>query len=156
MKRYDVIMLGAGPAGAEAGVVASRLGLSALVIDEARAAGGQIYRAPDAWITNSAEQKTIAPEGEALRRRLSESKVDLVLEHRVWLVAPGSISGFEIAAIGADGPLVAEADAVIVATGAIERFYPRAGWTLPGVIGLGAATVMLKAHRMLPGKRALV
>src|SRR5262249_12930622 len=30
------------------------------------------------------------------------------------------------------------------------------GWTLPGVIGLGAATVMMKSHGVLPGKRVLV
>jgi len=38
----------------------------------------------------------------------------------------------------------------------VERCYPRPGWTLPGVIGLGAATVMLKAQRMLPGRRVVV
>jgi thioredoxin reductase/bacterioferritin-associated ferredoxin len=156
MKRYDVIILGAGPAGAEAGVVASGLGLSALVIDEARAAGGQIFRAPDAWVANSVERKQIAPEGEALRRRLSESRVDLAFEHRVWMIASGAQSGFEVAAVGPAGALMVEAEAVIVATGATERFYPRPGWTLPGVIGLGAATVMLKAHRVLPGQRLLV
>lgn len=149
MKRYDLIILGAGPAGAAAGEAASHLGLVALVIDEARAAGGQIYRAPDSWITNSVE-------GEALRRRLRESQVELAFEHRVWLIAAGSPSGFEVAAVGPDAPLVAEADAVLVATGATERFYARPGWTLPGVIGLGAATVMLKAHRVLPGRRVLV
>jgi NADPH-dependent 2,4-dienoyl-CoA reductase/sulfur reductase-like enzyme len=78
--------------------------------------------------------------------------VDLAFEHRVWLAE----SGFEIAAVGPNLALVAQADALIVATGATERFYPRPGWTLPGVISLGAATVMLKAHRLLPGRRVLV
>ena len=40
--------------------------------------------------------------------------------------------------------------------GAVERVVPFPGWTLPGVIGLGAATVLLKSQRLLPGRRVVV
>ena len=46
--------------------------------------------------------------------------------------------------------------ALIVATGAQERHVPFAGWDRPGVIGLAAATVLLKAQRMLPGRDVVV
>jgi len=153
---YDVIVIGAGPAGAEAAATAAGFGLSVLCIDEAGAAGGQIYRAPDAGIATVAE-----PEGEALRARLAGSGADVALAHRVWHVAQVPAADdrpprFEIAAVGPEGLAQAAAAALIVATGVVERFYPRPGWTLPGVIGLGAATVMLKAQRLLPGKRVVV
>ena len=44
----------------------------------------------------------------------------------------------------------------MLATGAIERFYPRPGWTLPGVVGLGAAALMLKSGGVLPGRHVAV
>ncbi len=43
-----------------------------------------------------------------------------------------------------------------MATGAHERVVPFPGWTLPGVIGLAAATVMLKSHGVAPGSRVVV
>ncbi|MEP7182425.1 MAG: NAD(P)/FAD-dependent oxidoreductase [Betaproteobacteria bacterium] len=152
---YDIIVIGAGPAGAEAAIKATALGLSVLVLDEARAAGGLVYRAPDADVT-SAE-----PEGDALRARLAVCGADIAFDHRVWHVAQvaapdGQPPRFEIAAVGPQGLVQAQAAALIVATGVVERFYPRPGWTLPGVIGLGAATVMLKSQRLLPGKRVVV
>ncbi|NDP42997.1 MAG: FAD-binding protein, partial [Aromatoleum sp.] len=50
---YDVIVIGAGPAGAEAAATAAGLGLDVLVVDEARAAGGQVHRAPDAHVAGA-------------------------------------------------------------------------------------------------------
>ena len=46
----DLIVIGAGPAGARAAIAAARSGLATTLIDDAYAAGGQIYRAPpQAW-----------------------------------------------------------------------------------------------------------
>jgi thioredoxin reductase len=142
MKEVDAIVVGAGPAGAEAAITAGSCGLDVLLFDEATAAGGQVYRA--------------GPEADLLRKRLSESGSQLAFEHRVWTASHLNGGEFEVASIGPKGSLVARASALIIATGAVERFYPRPGWTLPGVIGLGAATLMIKAHNVLPGRRVLV
>ncbi|MEP7330046.1 MAG: NAD(P)/FAD-dependent oxidoreductase, partial [Betaproteobacteria bacterium] len=40
--------------------------------------------------------------------------------------------------------------------GAQERHVPVSGWERPGVIGLAAATVLLKAQRVLPGHNVVV
>jgi thioredoxin reductase len=63
---HDLIVIGAGPAGASAAIAAAGLGLRTVVLDEQHAAGGQVWRAPS---------KTDAPEddGARLRRRLHES-----------------------------------------------------------------------------------
>ena len=45
---------------------------------------------------------------------------------------------------------------LIVATGTSERVVPFPGWTTPGVIGLAAATLLLKSQRMLPGRSTIV
>ena len=42
---------------------------------------------------------------------------------------------------------------VIIATGAAENMVTFPGWTLPGVIGAGAAQTMMNLHGVLPGKK---
>jgi bacterioferritin-associated ferredoxin len=44
----------------------------------------------------------------------------------------------------------------VAATGAHERVVPFPGWTLPGVIGLAAATILIKSQGMLPEGRVVV
>ena len=39
---------------------------------------------------------------------------------------------------------------VILATGAMERPVPFEGWTLPGVMTVGAAQTLLKSSRLVP------
>lgn len=43
-----------------------------------------------------------------------------------------------------------QARQLLIATGAMERPVPLPGWTLPGVLGAGAADVLLKSASMLP------
>ena len=146
MANHDVIVIGAGPAGAEAALAAHSCGLDVVILDEATDAGGQIYRSGPAS-TNS--------EGDTLRSTLRNSGVTMAFEQRVWTILKTD-SGYEVATMGPQGPRILRSQTLIICSGAIERFYPRPGWTLPGVIGLGAATIMLKAQGVLPGKRVLV
>ncbi|MEO3471790.1 NAD(P)/FAD-dependent oxidoreductase [Roseomonas sp. CAU 1739] len=143
--RCDLAVLGAGPAGAAAALEAASLGLSVVLLDEARDAGGQVFRAP----THGAAEEA---EGDTLRAALAASSVDCRFARRVWTLEPG----FRIAALGPDGSERIEAATLIVATGAVERHIPTPGWTLPGVFGLAAATILLKAERVLPGRRVVV
>jgi thioredoxin reductase len=59
-------------------------------------------------------------------------------------------------ALSRDGASSLQGAALIVANGAQERHLPFAGWERPGVMGLAAATVILKAQRVLPGRRVVV
>ena len=147
----DLIVLGAGPAGAAAAIKARALGLSVAVIDEAAEAGGQVYRAPSAGL-ESAPADAERAKGDVLRAKLADSGAILHANQRVWSLTPG----FSVIAIGQDGPLTLEAPNLIVAAGAVERHIPVSGWTLPGVIGLAGATILLKSHRVLPGRRVVV
>ena len=147
----DVLVVGGGPAGAEAALVAAELGLSVTLLDEASAAGGQVYRAPPSSFIDAPETPE-ARRGADLRRRLAASRVSACFDHVVWSVSPG----FRIDALAPRGPTSWQARAVIVAAGAQERVVPFPGWTLPGVMGLAGATILLKSQRMLPGRRTLV
>src|SRR5690606_9456045 len=53
-------------------------------------------------------------------------------------------------------PLTVEAGAIVLATGARERFLPLPGWTLPGVVGVGGAQALLKAGMSVRGRSVVV
>ena len=45
---------------------------------------------------------------------------------------------------------------IILAAGALERPFPIAGWTLPGVITAGAAQILLKSSGLAPSGRTVI
>lgn len=150
-QRCDVLVLGAGPAGMAAAIEAAACGLSVTLLDEQEAAGGQVYRAPPAAFGPlPATPDTVR--GATLRQALAESIARHLPQRRAWFVEPG----FRLYVVGPAGPELHEAPQLILATGAHERIVPAPGWTLPGVVGLAAATVMLKAEGVLPGQRTVV
>jgi NADPH-dependent 2,4-dienoyl-CoA reductase/sulfur reductase-like enzyme len=51
---------------------------------------------------------------------------------------------------------IVRAKCIIIATGATENAISFKGWTLPGVMGAGAAQTMINISRVLPGRRVLM
>lgn len=49
-----------------------------------------------------------------------------------------------------------QAKRIVIATGAAENALRFPGWTLPGVMGVGAIQTMCNYHRVMPGKRLLM
>jgi thioredoxin reductase len=147
----DIIVVGGGPAGVEAALEASARGLSVILMDEGRAAGGQVYRAPPRAFSGDLLRRA-DPIGVALRERLGQSAVTTFFDHTVWSVSPR----YRVDALGPEGMISRTARAVIAASGAVERVVPFPGWTRPEVIGLAGATIMLKSEGILPGHTTLV
>ena len=126
MADFDVIVLGAGPAGASAALVAAAAGMKVALFDE-----------------NPAQNPATPGQGHAF----TTGTVRTFFAHQVW-----SVTGdFRIDAIGASGPVHCTARALVVATGATERVVPFEGWTTPGVIGLAAASLLLESQQVLRG-----
>lgn len=148
----DLIVLGGGPAGANAAIAAAESGLKVVLFDQQPAAGGQVWRAPLAGLEDTLPASPERRSGDALRARLTASAVDARFGRTLWSVG----QRFRVDAVGPDGNESVEAPRLIAATGAHERVVPFPGWTLPGVIGLAAATVLLKAQGGVPGHRIVV
>lgn len=150
----DLIVIGAGPAGANAAITANAHGVDVHLFDEAPKAGGQVWRAPIEDIPGGNTPE--AREGTALRDRLAASGVTVHTGQRVWSVLTKADGEFQVDSLGPDGPMTVQAPRLVAATGAYERIVPFKGWTLPGVMGLAAATVLLKSHGVVPGERPVI
>jgi NADPH-dependent 2,4-dienoyl-CoA reductase/sulfur reductase-like enzyme len=159
---HDVAVLGGGPAGMAAATEAASRGARTVLLEESPLPGGQVYRALPAGFAAPADADRRI--GDALRAALAASGAEVRTGCRVWglgggpLVPQGSDAvPFTLAALGADGaPFAVTARALVLCTGTHERIIPFPGWTLPGVIGLAAATILLKAQGVLPGRRVVV
>ena len=152
---FDVVVIGAGPAGAVAAMEVSRLGLKVALIDENRAAGGQVWRAPQVF-RDATDRKFPRPgAGEKLRHALAGEKVTEFFEARVWHIEAHGDQYVCLLTKDEKAQTIC-ADILILATGAQERVVPISGWTLPGVMGLAASTALMKGQDLLPGKQIVL
>jgi NADPH-dependent 2,4-dienoyl-CoA reductase/sulfur reductase-like enzyme len=149
--RIDFAVIGAGPAGMAAAVLAAELGLDTALIDEQDAPGGQIYRG----IERAAPGANLGAEyfaGIPLAAALRQSGAAYLPGTAVWHIDPdGTLS-----LMSTGGSRTIRARRILLATGAIERPVPIPGWTLPGVMTAGAAQIMLKTAGLVPSGRAVL
>ncbi len=146
--RRDVLIVGAGPAGMAAAIELSALGVSATVVDEQPMPGGQIWRASEQPRTD-ALRAALGPDyaaGAAQVARFRASGVEYLAETRMWHVEPG----FRVFMSTGGKAFSSEFRFVLLATGAQERPVPRPGWTLPGVLTVGATQILLKTSAQIP------
>ena len=148
MSDADVLIVGAGPAGMAAAVTARRHGLKAHVVDEQPAPGGQIWRAVETAPAAFARAilGTAYQEGRPAAEAFRSCGADYEPETQLWQIEPGFRA--RLTRDGKARTLVATA--VILATGAQERPVPFPGWTLPGVLTVGAAQILLKSAGEIP------
>ncbi|MBC3796593.1 FAD-dependent oxidoreductase [Acetobacterium tundrae] len=154
MKRYDLIVVGAGPAGLSAAIEAAKCGLSVAVFDENAKPGGQLFKQIHKFFGSKEHQAKIRGYkiGETLLSEADAAGVEVYLNATV----SGMYMDKEILVrIGAAMEHF-KADAIIIATGASENMVTFDGWTLPGVIGAGAAQTMMNLYGIQPGKRVLM
>ncbi len=149
-----VVVIGAGPAGVHAALEASRCGCDSTLIDEQPRAGGQVWRAKSPAIV-SAPATAEGVRGDRLRAQLASSAVDFRPDSRVWQIEKTD-QGWSIHLTRAGRSEAIHSRVLILAVGAQERVVPVEGWTLPGVIGLAAATALCKEHLIAPGKNTVV
>jgi NADPH-dependent 2,4-dienoyl-CoA reductase/sulfur reductase-like enzyme len=143
MTSFDVVVVGAGPAGMAAAAAASKHGAGVCLIDDNAKLGGQIWRGND----GHGDDRFAAHQN-----ALEAARVDLRGESRVVAHPASNVlrietpTGFEDIGFRR----------LILATGARERFLPFPGWTLQGVMGVGGLQAMVKGGLPIEGKRVVL
>lgn len=147
---YDVVIIGAGPAGLAAAATSAGAGLSTLLIDENPSPGGQVYRAVTASpLKDGALLGPDYAKGEKLAGAMRQSGAEYLPGAIVWHLDREMMVGISVSGLSR----MIRAGRVILATGALERPFPIPGWTLPGVMTIGAAQTVLKSSGMVPEGR---
>lgn len=146
LREVDLAIIGAGPAGASAAIAASGAGLRVVLVDERASAGGQYFKAPSGDARLDAQHRA----GEALRARLAACDVERLSGHTVWHARRDG-EGFSLGLYGDGRASLLSARALVVATGAYERPAIFPGWTLPGIMTIGAAQTYVRSHGVAPG-----
>lgn len=130
-------------------------GARTLVLDEQGAPGGQIYRAIE---RNEQRPQLTAllgkdySSGGALAARLRASAATLRFGTSVWRVDEGCSVWART-----DGRVERlSTRTLVLATGAMERPVPIQGWSLPGVMAMGALQIMLKSAGLHPEGRLVL
>jgi NADPH-dependent 2,4-dienoyl-CoA reductase/sulfur reductase-like enzyme len=179
--RADVVVVGAGPAGLAAACRAAEAGASVLLLDEAPAPGGQVWRRPV-----GAGDADGADGGKHAATRLARAWLERFATSGARFLARATVidmidalpgvtacglppdASAPDAATGAAAPgatllvdhagrgLRVEARRLVIATGARERFLPFPGWTLPNAVGVGGVQAMLKSGAAFGGRRVVI
>jgi NADPH-dependent 2,4-dienoyl-CoA reductase/sulfur reductase-like enzyme len=152
--RAQPLVVGAGPAGIRAAQALVRAGLRPLVVDEAPACGGQIYR--QRLVPDERDGRALygpeAGKAERLHQAFAalEGRIDYWPRALVWNLGEAVA---DIAVAGVNRRVAY--DGLLLATGATDRVLPVPGWTLPGVFTLGGAQIALKAQGCAIGSRVV-
>lgn len=154
MSKANVLIIGAGPAGTRAAQCAVAHGFKPTVITEAPQNGGQIYRRQPPGFTRPASKLygAEAHKAQALHDDFDRmrSSISFRPDTTVWNIVERT--AFLDSAAGVEE---LEFDALIIATGAMDRVIPMPGWTLPGVFTLGGAQIALKFQACAIGERVV-
>jgi D-hydroxyproline dehydrogenase subunit alpha len=147
----DVLVVGAGPAGATAAAMLAEAGARVVVCDERSEAGGQYYK-PLAVADRASRPDPQFAEGQALASRLAQSGAELWTSATVWFASTREGVG-----VIRDGrAIVVEPRLILLATGASERPCPMPGWTLPGVMTTGGMQTLARSQHVAPGGRIVI
>lgn len=156
----ELLIVGAGPAGMSAAIEAARHGKRPVVVDNRPEPGGNIYAYLGSNRTHRAGRMTIFGSDYAKGAKVLDAFLNAVDDGRIvyhpstrlWHVDSDGGFAFE----GPEGSQAGQANRILLATGAQERPMPLPGWTLPGVMGVGAAQILMKSGGDLPAGDIIV
>jgi NADPH-dependent 2,4-dienoyl-CoA reductase/sulfur reductase-like enzyme len=142
-KRFDVVVVGGGPAGIAAATEAARSGASVALLDDNPGLGGQIWRGESRTSTSITATSWF--------EKVNRSNVNWIFPTRVFHVETG-----RLLAESPEDTHEISFEKLILATGARERFLPFPGWTLPNVLGAGGLQVLIKSGLPVDRKRIAI
>jgi NADPH-dependent 2,4-dienoyl-CoA reductase/sulfur reductase-like enzyme len=148
-KSYQLLVIGAGPAGMAAAQTAASHGIDVALVDEQAQAGGQIYRNVDS--SPLADISMLGKDylfGRQIVQGFRHAHIDYFANSAVWYLDKSGEVG-----IVEDGvQRRVSAQRIVIACGAQERAMPFPGWDKAGVMTAGAGQILMKSAAMVPAE----
>jgi len=170
MREVDLAVVGAGPAGLTAAIEGAKRGCSTVVVDMNPHPGGQLIKQIHKFF--GSREHRAGTRGieiaDTLFHEAESTGVEVMVGAEVYAIHDSTL---EVAqTFGEDSPILPSKEAttshsrplsivarrIVLAMGGAENALNFPGWTLPGVMGAGAAQTMINLWRVLPGERILM
>lgn len=147
---FDVLVVGAGPAGIAAACCAAESGARVAVLDNNPRAGGQIWRGHQ-------QHRSADPAAHDWFGKFTASKIEFLASTEVI----DQLENSRLIVQSVDAQSIDEIRELtyknlILCTGARELFLPFPGWTLPNVLGAGGLQALAKSGLPIAGKKVVV
>lgn len=153
-KEFEIAIVGAGPAGLSAGIVAAELGAQVTIIDDNPSVGGQLIKQTHKFFGSKSHYCGVRGIDIALilEKKLHHPNITLFLDASVIGYFEDNILGV----VQKEQFFKVFARQIIFATGAQENLIAFPNNDLPGVYGAGAVQTLMNVHGVIPGRRALM
>ncbi len=155
----EIVIVGAGPAGLAASIEAGRTGAGVLVVDLNMKPGGQLFKQIHKFFGSSEHHSGTRGTdiGSRLLKEAEAAGVEIWLKSTVIGIFPGNkVAIQKDPGDGRKEMVTVLAQKIIIATGASENVVRFKGWTIPGVMGAGAAQTMVNVNHVRPGKKIVM
>lgn len=152
MNVYDLVIIGGGPAGLSAAKMAAESGVHTLIIERDYKVGGQLVKQTHMFF--GSEKQYAKTRGIDIAQIL----VDDVIRYsdKIEIMKNTTVVGlypdYVISILQGERYQKIKAKAIIVATGASEKFLAFENNDLPGIYGAGAVQTLMNVHGVLPGQ----
>jgi NADPH-dependent 2,4-dienoyl-CoA reductase/sulfur reductase-like enzyme len=159
MINKDVVVVGAGPAGLAAAIEAAKAGAEVLLVDLNIKAGGQLFKQIHKFFGSSEHHSGVRGTdiGKILLKEAEDSGVEIWLGSTVIGLFPGNKVAIEKGYDSENKTMITVlAKKIVVATGGSENAVRFKNWTMPGVMGAGAAQTMVNVNHVKPGKKVVM
>lgn len=170
MREVDLAVVGAGPAGLTTAIKGAERGCDTVVLDMNSHPGGQLIKQIHKFF--GSREHRAGTRGidiaNTLFHEAESAGVEVITGAEVYAIHNNTLHvaqtfsedspippSMEITT-SRSHPLSFAARRIVLAMGGAENALNFPGWTLPGVMGAGAAQTMINLWRVLPGKRILM
>ena len=156
MTKYDVVIIGGGPAGMGAGIECSKTGAKTLIIERDNRLGGILNQCiHNGFGLHYFKEELTGPEyASRFEKLLSDTNVDVMLNTLVT-----KIDGKKIYIVSPNGAEIIEPKAIVLAMGCREKTAGsiRLKGTRPaGIMTAGQVQKLVNFHGKLPGKKVVI
>lgn len=156
MKHYDFIIVGGGPAGLSAAKVAAESGLKSLIIERDYKLGGQLVKQTHMFF--GSEKQYAKTRGIDIAKILINDcmKYPDMIEYMTETTVVGLYEDKVLTILKNETYSKLSFDALLIATGASEKFLAFENNDLPGIYGAGAVQTLMNVHGVKPGENVVM